>query len=460
MPQLAHQRMTTGSIPELWRVAFPMMLMALSANLMLFFDRLILSNYSLDAMSASAAAGTAAAVFEFGALAIAAIAEVFVGQYNGAKQYDKVAEPVWQMIWFSLATYILFIPVGLYAGCYLVPGACHIGGINYFKILMLFGPFVPLMAALSSFFIGRGVGTYIVTLVVLIGNITNLFLNVILVFGVDGFIPSMGIEGSAYATVTSEVVQVLILLVVFLSAENRQKYNTGNCKFNFTTFSECIKVGIPSAISHTLEISAWTALFHIVAAAHPMYIAVQAIGQTVFTLFGFLIEGLQKGVGAVSSNMIGAHLVSRIPLLLRSSVALLGLIVIALFPPLFIFPDLIIRIFADTSNMDSDVFHQSILACRYVWVYCVIDGLVWIFAGILTSGGDTRFIMWTNILTVWFFAISPVYISIHYFNASASSPWIFAMVYSGCNLLLFALRYHSQKWLQLDLSVPDHVHKH
>lgn len=32
---------------------------------------------------------------------LAAMAEVFVAQYNGSKQYGKLGEPVWQMIWLS-----------------------------------------------------------------------------------------------------------------------------------------------------------------------------------------------------------------------------------------------------------------------------------------------------------------------------------------------------------------------
>ena len=47
-------------------------------------------------------------VFIYGGIGIASIAEVFVGQFNGAKEYLKVASLVWQMIWFSLATSVIF----------------------------------------------------------------------------------------------------------------------------------------------------------------------------------------------------------------------------------------------------------------------------------------------------------------------------------------------------------------
>src|SRR5437016_5655252 len=97
-----------GSARELWAIAFPLMLTALSGSLMIFVDRLILSHYSTEAMNAVATIGTTCMIFIYGAIGISSIAEVFVGQYNGSKQKSKMGEPAWQMIWFSLMTYPVF----------------------------------------------------------------------------------------------------------------------------------------------------------------------------------------------------------------------------------------------------------------------------------------------------------------------------------------------------------------
>ena len=106
----------SGSLRELWAISFPLMLSMMSGSLMIFLDRLLLARFSIDALNACVNATVIAAAWQFAFLTTAAIAEVFVGQYNGAGQHQKIGEPVWQMIWFSLLTGLLFIPLGLFSG--------------------------------------------------------------------------------------------------------------------------------------------------------------------------------------------------------------------------------------------------------------------------------------------------------------------------------------------------------
>src|SRR5215467_289720 len=142
-----------GSVQELWAISFPLILSILSINLMTFVDRLMLSKYGIQAMNAAVVADLVFNIFQFGVLGIASISEVFVGQFNGAKKYRRMGEVVWQMVWFSLATVIFFVPMSLFAGPYLIPQAEYIAdGVPFFKWIMIFGPFFPLHAALASFF--------------------------------------------------------------------------------------------------------------------------------------------------------------------------------------------------------------------------------------------------------------------------------------------------------------------
>ncbi|MBM3610878.1 MAG: hypothetical protein FJX18_05085, partial [Alphaproteobacteria bacterium] len=129
----------SGSLGEIFTLALPMMLTALSNNLMLFLDRIILGHYSLDAMNSAAAAGSVTLPFVFGGYAITAIAEVFVGQRNGARKYSLVAQPVWQMLWFSLILMLFFIPMGLFMGPFILVDSFLKEGLPYYQWLMCFG---------------------------------------------------------------------------------------------------------------------------------------------------------------------------------------------------------------------------------------------------------------------------------------------------------------------------------
>jgi len=126
-------RYSEGSLRELWTISYPLILSMLSVNIMIFIDRLILAKYNTGAMNAAVVSGLIFNIFQCGTVGIASISEVFVGQYNGANKYEKMGEPVWQMIWFSVMTAALFVPLGLFAGPLLIRNPDYAAdGISFF----------------------------------------------------------------------------------------------------------------------------------------------------------------------------------------------------------------------------------------------------------------------------------------------------------------------------------------
>lgn len=444
----------SGSLMELIKISFPMILTALSANLMIFVDRLILSHYSITAMNAVAASSTTSLVFTFALVSITSISEVFVGQLNGAKKHNQAASPVWQMIWFSLASIFFLIPISQFAAPYIIPDALHEEGLPYFRILTNFGFLMPLTAAISAFYIGIG-KTKIISYIVLIGNVINLILDIILVFGVEGYIPAYGTVGAGIATITSEAIQAIILLIIFFTKQYRKKYQTLNCRFNLASFKKCLKVGSPGAISHASEIGAWAIIFYLAAKTGNDYLTIVTIGQNMFLLFMFLIEGVEKGVIAVCSNLIGAKKINKISLTLNSAIRLYVIFLIIIAIPLLIYPNLAIDFF-DINNIEKlnadQLIKYSIITFRLIWLYFVLDSLVWIMAGVLTSAGDTRFIMIANSICSWIFGVLPFYFIVYKFQlVSPGYVWMVNSLYAVVNLFLIYWRYKSGIWKTLKL---------
>src|SRR5271163_4406056 len=106
-------RYPEGSIRELWTISLPLMVSTLAMLFMIFTDRIFLAHYSIGALNASVNAGTLAWAFMAGLGMVTAMSEVFVAQYNGAKLPKRIGSPVWQMIWFSLFSVSLCIPLAL-----------------------------------------------------------------------------------------------------------------------------------------------------------------------------------------------------------------------------------------------------------------------------------------------------------------------------------------------------------
>ena len=436
----------SAHLKSLWVICFPLMLSALSSTLMIFLDRIILAQYETHAMVAATAASNVFFVFQFGAMSIAMISEVFVGQFNGAKQYHHVSKPVWQMIWFVLLCGTFMIPIGIWGGKFFLPAEFMHDGGPYFKWIMIFGPCFPLVAALSSFFIGRG-KVKIVTISVILGNIINFVLVMAFVFGIPGIMEPLGSKGAAIATGIAEMLVAIGLFSIFLNARNRKLYHSHRWHFNKDLFVQCIKIGLPNAIGHMTASAGWAFVMYLLANRSVEHVTVLSIGLSIWMLFSFITEGLQKGVTAVVSNCIGAKKNEQISAVLRTGLQLQFLLAMVLAIPLVIMPGILVNFFIPADSSASPHLRELVEhSCRWLWVAYLFDGMAWVIDGILTAAGDTRFIMLMNSVGTWLFCIAPIYFFVVKMegNPIATLQWITLFC-----LILFTsyfLRYKSKKW--------------
>ncbi len=442
---------STGSIKELFTISFPLMLSFLSTYLMIFVDRLILSRYSLEALNAATTASLFVMIFQIGATDITTIAEVFVGQYNGSKQYKKAPAAVWQMIWFSIFLIPIFFLLSQFAGPLLLPKYYYTEfGLPYFQWLLYFTVFFAIQGAISSFFIGIGKTKLIITATIL-ANIVNIVLDIILIFGVKGYIPALAAKGAAIATGIAQVFQVWILLVFFFSFKNREKYNTAHFFFDFKLIKKCLKVGFPSAIGHMIEIAAWAIMLRLLANMGSDYLTVMVIGQNIFAAIAFFTSGLQKGVSTVSANLIGAKNYIKIAKTYTSAVKLLLLIATIISTILIFYPNFLINAFLKDVTSDINIkslFNILKISCVYLWGYFLLDGFTWVTAGILTAAGDTIFIMIMNAIGAWFFALVPFYFLIIKLGFSPKYIWLVMDFYAFMNAVSFYIRYKIGPWMK------------
>lgn len=446
---------SAGSVKELWYISFPMMLTALSGCLMLFFNRLILAKYSIHAMNAVAIAGAVCAVFQFGAIAITSIAEIFVGQYNGAGKKSQLGEPVWQMIWFSCFSLVLFLPLAFLTGTTFLPVKYQTQGLPYFQCIMAFSPVLAMISAIASFFIGQG-KVKLIAFITFSGNILNLAIGIILVFGFPILgIPSMGTLGTAIATISAQIMQLLVLFFVFTNRNNRIHFGTSQFNFKIGSFWRSIRIGLPNSLGHMIEITAWAFLICLLSRVSEDHVTLLSIGQSILLLFAFASEGLQKGIIAISSNYIGANQPWMIKKIFHSSLLISFCITGVLAIPLLLTPDLVTNCFVSSSLTNAKLIElqsQAEIVLFWIWIYFIFDMVVWILAAILTAAGDTAFIMVMNAVNIWLFAILPIYIFVVKMHGSPTLNWKLVIIYLIANIICFYSRYSSNKWKHICLT--------
>lgn len=440
-----------ASVRQLLSVSFPLMIAAFSMHFMMLVDRIVVSHYSADALASVTLAGNLCALVEVGAIIMAAISEVFVGQYNGSKQYSKIAAPVWQMIWFGVGLFAFTIPLGLYSGHLFIPENFLEHGNPYYKWCMVFAPLHAIIAATSAFYIGRGKVKF-TTAIVIFGNVVNIILDLVLVLGYKDIIPAFGPVGAAYGTVISISIQSVILFCSFLSPKNIRKFQTNVCKFNKELFLKCISIGFPNAISIVLEILGWFAILLITSHFKQDYVSLHSMIQTILIFFIFFIDGLSKGSTVVASNMIGAKKFESLTKLLFSGFKVNALYLAVLAIPLFIYPNIIIDLFfQDTENYSTYFIEQAFLALKFVWIFLLLDGIFWMGYGILLAAGDTRFLTIINSGAIWLFSVLPIFILVMYYNVDPAMLWLIISAYKVVGIIAFIIRYRGKKWLKLVL---------
>ncbi|MDR2074688.1 MAG: MATE family efflux transporter [Holosporales bacterium] len=392
-----------SSLSSILRISVPLVLSALSVNMMYVIDKVMLAGYSVDAMNACSISGNLVGVFTYMFIGIAGAAEVFVGQFNGSKQYEKLASPAWQMIYMSLIAALLLLPVAYFSEYVnTLPKYYLKEGVIYQKIL-LYCCFPPcLTSALSAFFVGQG-KTRMVTLSSVFAMLLNAALDYIFIYKLQ-----MGCKGAAIATVVSEVLQTSILLALFFSKNNRNNYNTfRNRKFDKWLFLKCIKIGTPVSIGNFTALLAWYVIYSILSHVSKDAATVYGFGVNVYVLFIFIGDGLYKAIATISSNMIGRKDLSSIKKTYRTFVIISVAFGLIMAIPLIIFPEMVLRLFDLMKENISNLYDEIKRTFYLITVNTTVETLLSVTWGVLLAGGDTKYATILSQSLLWGIVVIP-----------------------------------------------------
>lgn len=450
-----------GSIRELWTISFPLMISTLATLLMIFVDRIFLAEYSLESLNAAAHAGTWAWAFIGGLGVLTGMSEIFVSQYNGAGMRSKIGVPVWQMIWASLVSLVVFIVLAVWGAPILYANSPYQAlETEYFSILMFFGPAYAWMTALSGFFIGRG-KTRMLIWIAIIANLINIVLDWILIFGIEGWVPEMGIRGAALATSIGYLFEGSFLFFFFLQKKYRKEFGSSSWRFDPLVFRKCFKVGFPQGLFYFLEIIGFALFYQMMTRMGEVHITISSICQSILILLSFFYDGLSRGVAAIAGNFIGGNRYAYVGKVLKSGLYL-QLLFIALLVTFFALDfhhSVQFLLPQDWKNYSLSWFTEFGISSEQVLVFCLFctfiyigfEGIRWVLAGILTAAGDTLFLLIAGPICVWLFLLLPVYLFVVKYSASVQTAWLLIAAYGLFTCILYAVRLFQGKWKNIQI---------
>ncbi len=437
-----------------WRsissVAVPIIFAVLSHNVLFVIDRMMLMHYSIDAMNAVAASSNLCAVLVCFFNGLAGTAEIYVGQFNGSKQYKMVAQPSWQMIYMAILSIMFFAPMGYWAEqLNLLPAHYLQAGVNYQRIVMYGSPLAVVYISLSTFFIGQGRST-LVTLSAVIGALSNVLLDYLFIYGINGLLPAYGEKGAAAATIIANLITIVILAINFFSSSNRKQFCTAKPRWMPTLFRNIIKVGLPVAFNETITILSWFLILSMVNHTSKELTTIYTLEINVYMLMIFVGDGLCKTSAAINSNLIGQNNLKEI----RTVVKKLAIIATALIA-------LLSTILAAgcnkwLANCNYELLtiiasnQQGIINSLHLLILGVLaESLLSVLWGVLLAGGDTYFAAISYQVCLWLGTVLPL--SFMYFTGRLSrpeQPFLFSLCWSVSTMLCYLVRYRSLKWYQ------------
>lgn len=439
--------------------------MSMSATtVMEFTDRVFLSNYSVNAISAVAPAGITAYLFMAFLGGVAGYSQVFIAQYYGAGKNSRIGSTLWQGIYFSLCSGIIFWALSWFAAEPIFRIAGHPPEIFslevlYFNILCRGAVFHVAMNALSAFFAGRGI-TRPVMIFHIFGMLINIPLDYALIFGAWG-LPELGVQGAALATVAAWLIITVLLTVFIFTPPNIERYNLlSTWTFDKNLFLRFMKFGIPGSLQFTLDILAFTVFILLVGRIGKYELAATNIVISINALAFMPSMGVSQGVSALVGQALGRGKPHDARAVAWSSAHLL-LIYILCVDMLFIFyPDKLLMLFIPHGQSEEEyrqILFLAVPLLRIVSIYLIFDAMYMVFSGVLKGAGDTRFIMWCIGLASFFCMIAPVYFGITYLSFTIGQAWYCVLVFIGTLFLIAAVRYRKGKWQRMLVIERDAV---
>ncbi len=174
--------------------------------------------------------------------------------------------------------------------------------IDYYNIRVWGFPLT--LFTFGAFGIFRGLqNTFWPMMVAIAGTIVNIILDFLLVYGVDDFIPKMGIEGAAWASLIAQAVMAVLALILLL------RKTEVSLKLQFPLHPEIKRLVHMSFNLFIRSIALNAALMLAVREATALgteYIAAHAIAINIWLFTAFFIDGYGAAGNIISGKLLGA----------------------------------------------------------------------------------------------------------------------------------------------------------
>ena len=413
-------------------LAVPVALQSMLQASFSIIDQIMIGQLGSVSVAGVGLAGKFSSVFSVLVSAVGAVAGIMIAQYLGQKNKREVSRSFFINLALALGFAGIFTVLCLalprqIMGLYTQDAETVAAAADYLSVIS--GTFIPLAGAtlLSAFY----------------RCIENTGLNYILIFGKLGFAP-MGAQGAAIATVISQAVNVLIMLLLMIKYKdslkkgNRQEHTP----FNLRQYAVMLMPVLVCEFLWSLGENVYSVIYgHLGTEACA---AMTLINPIQGLMIGALC-GLSQAAGVIIGKRLGeknfdsAYSASKRLILYGFIGSAVLSVLIALTSALYVE----LYQVEDTVKL---LTRQILLAYAIIAPFKVLNMIV--SGGIIRSGGKTKYVMMIDLIGTWCFGVPLGLLAAFVFNLSI--PYVyFILSLEECirfGISIIVLR--RKKWMQ------------
>ena len=390
------------------KIAIPVTLQSLLQSSFGVADQMMTGQLGSVSIAGIGLSSKFTSVFSVLVSAIAAVAGIMIAQYVGQKDDEEVSRCFCVNLFLAVILAVFFTMLSamcpqIIMRIYTRDQTVRKVAAGYLRIVSV--TYLPIaISSLTSVLLRCMEKAELPMYASICSAVMNTGLNYVLIFGKCG-IPKMGVQGAAIATVISQSVNCVLLLVLFLGYygnKGQKLVLKFTLKMTSEKYKQYLGILLPILICEFL----WTLCENIYAVIYGHIGTEACAAMTLTTPIQVLMIGALSGVSQAAGVIIGKTLGSGDnERAYEESKKLMkyGLIGSILLSVLLIF---LSNWYVSIYQVES---HVRMLACQILFAFALIAPVkvqnMILGGGIIRSGGKTKYIMWIDFVGTWLFGV-------------------------------------------------------
>lgn len=430
---------------NIWKVAGPILLGMVIQQLIGVTDVVFLGRVGQAELGASAIAGLYYITIYMLGVGFGVGVQILIARLNGRGHYHRIAPVFYQamglMLGFAAAAIVVSYLLTPRALPLLISSPRVLAAARDYLHFRVWGfVFAFAVIVFRAFYVGI-VNTRILSRSAAVMLIVNVVGNYLLIFGNFGF-PEMGIGGAALASVIAEAVSAAVFVVYTRYKVNVSRYGLDAFYgYDPHLVKKIFSVSVWTTIQLFVSFATWFFFFVAIEHIGELELAASNVLRSISTMLYMVVGALGAAASSLTANLVGQERVKQVGPTCGRIIRLGFAIELALCMLLAFFPEAVMRIYTD----DTELIGGSVNA-YYVMLgsYVVIVPAMIVF-NVVIGSGQTREALYIELAATVIYVANVWYVVVW---RQSSLAWCWSTEYFyNFMMMLFSYWYLRRKKL-------------